>query len=95
MAGNTAVGGWALRPLAQAGPEQVAYATAHGFKGLERKVVILVDAAAEDADEADALMYVAMSRARLRLFVVAPVSARTAFDARLRSAALAALVVGG
>lgn len=95
LAGNTAVGGWALRPLAQAGPEQVAYATAHGFKGLERKVVILVDAAAEDAAEADALMYVAMSRARLRLFIVAPESARVAFDARLRSAALAALAVGG
>ena len=94
LASSPSVGGWVVRPLTQAGADQVAYATAHAFKGLERKVVILVDAAADDADEVDALAYVAMSRARLRLFVVAPESARVGFDARLRSAALAALAIG-
>lgn len=94
LANAASIGGWTVRSMAQAGANQVAYTTAHGFKGLERKVVILIDAAAEDADEADALTYVAMSRARLRLFVVAPDSARAAFDARLRGAALAALAEG-
>jgi hypothetical protein len=94
LANSPSVGGWTIRPLTLAGADQAAYATAHGFKGLERKVVILIDAAADDADEADALTYVAMSRARLRLFIVAPESARAAFDARLSSAAIAALAVG-
>jgi superfamily I DNA/RNA helicase len=85
-----AIGGWSVRDLVDAGAGDLSYSTIHAFKGLERPVVIVVDADAASRDEADALLYVAMSRARLRLFILAPETARAAIEARLTMGALAA-----
>lgn len=90
VAGRTSVGGWPLRSLSEARAGDLAYSTAHAFKGLERRVVIVIDAEATSPDESDALLYVAMSRARLRLFVLAPETARPVLQDRMSTAALAA-----
>ena len=65
------IAGWSIRDLTHARPGDLAYSTIHAFKGLERPVVIIIDAEAASIDESDALLYVAMSRARLRLFILA------------------------
>ena len=65
------IAGWSIRDLTHARPGDLAYSTVHAFKGLERPVVIIIDAEAASIDESDALLYVAMSRARLRLFILA------------------------
>jgi hypothetical protein len=91
LVGDTPViGGWAIRDLTDVRPGDLAYSTIHAFKGLERPVVIIMDAEAHSADEADALLYVGMSRARLRLFILAPQAARAAIEQRLALGALAA-----
>ncbi|WP_237478297.1 nuclease-related domain-containing DEAD/DEAH box helicase [Lichenibacterium dinghuense] len=84
------VGGWPVRDIHAPG-QGVAYATAHAFKGLERKVVIVIDADARNEDESDAILYVAMSRARLRLFILAPETSRPIMEKRLTDAVLATL----
>jgi superfamily I DNA/RNA helicase len=76
--------------LTDARPGDLAYSTIHAFKGLERPVVIVIDAEAASVDESDALLYVAMSRARLRLFILAPQAARVGIEQRLALGALAA-----
>lgn len=84
-----AIGGWQLVDF----DEEAAglrYETIHSFKGLESPVVIIVEGGASTADESDALLYVGMSRARLKLFVLVRESNRTAIEARLTAAALAA-----
>jgi hypothetical protein len=84
------IDGWTIRDLSSAKPSDLAYSTIHAFKGLEKPVVIIIDAEAASADESDALLYVAMSRARLRLFILAPQAARGAIEQRLALGALAA-----
>jgi superfamily I DNA and RNA helicase len=84
------IGGWSIRELGQANSGELAYCTIHGFKGLERPVVIIIDAEAASIDESDALLYVAMSRARLRLFMLAPQTAHGAIEQRLALAAFTA-----
>jgi hypothetical protein len=88
--GTLSIGGWSIRELGQANSGELAYCTIHGFKGLERAVVIIIDAEAASIDESDALLYVAMSRARLRLFILLPESARGTIEDRLALSALAA-----
>lgn len=91
LVGNTpSIGGWAIRDLTDARPGDLASSTIHAFKGLERPVVIIMDAEAHSADESDAILYVGMSRARLRLFILVPQAARTAIEQRLAFGALAA-----
>lgn len=85
-----AICGWTIRDLPGAKAGDLAYSTIHAFKGLEKPVVIIIDTEAASADESDALLYVAMSRARLRLFILAPQSARGAIEQRLARGALAA-----
>lgn len=91
LAGVTSIGGWTVRGFADAKSTDLAYSTAHSFKGLERRVVIIVDAEGDTADESDALLYVAMSRARLRLFILAPETGRPVMEQRMAAATLAAL----
>jgi hypothetical protein len=88
-----AISGWRIRDLAEARRGDLAYSTIHAFKGLERPVVIIIDGEAATVDESDALLYVAMSRARLRLFILLPQAARGAIEQRLASSALAAVRV--
>lgn len=83
LARTTSVGGWRLGDLAVAGPEDLAYATIHSFKGLERPVVIVVEAGTSNPVETDSLLYVAMSRARVRLFVICREDARPVIEKRM------------
>lgn len=83
IAGVTAVGAWRLKDMSSAGSDELSYSTIHSFKGLERPVVIVVDAGSGNSEETDSLLYVAMSRARIRLFLVCPEEARQVFDRRL------------
>ncbi|GGK52595.1 nuclease-related domain-containing DEAD/DEAH box helicase [Salinarimonas ramus] len=93
LADVSKVGGWPLRDLGGAGPGDLAYSTIHAFKGLERPVVILIDVEGGSPEECDALLYVGMTRARLRLFIVAPAAVRPAMEQRMAAAALAAIGV--
>jgi UvrD-like helicase C-terminal domain/Nuclease-related domain/AAA domain len=61
---------WPVNDFENAGPQEIARSTIHAFKGLERSVVILADIDTRDAAEADNLLYVGMSRARTRLFLL-------------------------
>lgn len=80
--------GWALRdgPISS---DILAYSTIQSFKGLESQVVIVIDALGASVEDTDALLYVAMSRARLRLFVVAPDAGRELLDRRVIAALMA------
>jgi superfamily I DNA/RNA helicase len=69
--------------MSSADSDELSYSTIHSFKGLERPVVIVVDAGSGNSEETDSLLYVAMSRARIRLFLVCPEEARQVFDRRL------------
>lgn len=65
-------------------PERaVAYCTIHAFKGLEAPVVILVDVDDLGEGEGEALLYVGMSRARGRLYMLIAKDCRAAFDDKI------------
>lgn len=81
--------GWSLRDASAASSDALAYSTIQSFKGLESQVVIVIDALGASVDDTDALLYVAMSRARLRLFVVAPEPVRDLLNQRMIAAVLA------
>jgi Nuclease-related domain/UvrD-like helicase C-terminal domain/AAA domain len=89
VAGINTVAGWKIRDISSADPEAVSYSTIHAFKGLESPVVIVVDAGTGNTDETDALLYVAMSRARIRLFLICPEEARPVFSKRMMDGLLA------
>lgn len=83
------LGGWQVSDFSEA-CAGLRYETIHSFKGLESQVVIVVEAGASTAEESDALLYVGMSRARLKLFMLIDEANRTTIDERLTAAALAA-----
>jgi superfamily I DNA/RNA helicase len=83
LADTNSIGGWRIRDMYSADSDELAYSTIHSFKGLERPVVIVVDAATGNSEETDSLLYVAMSRARIRLFVICPEEARSTIDQRM------------
>ena len=58
----------------------VTFSTIHAYKGLESAVVILIDVRHIEAEREQALLYVGMSRARQRLFVLLADEARDAFN---------------
>jgi hypothetical protein len=91
---SNAIGGWRLRDTSSAGAGELAYSTIHSFKGLERPVVIVIDAGASGSDETDSLLYVAMSRARVRLFVICPEDARGRINQRITDWARAQTMAG-
>ena len=66
--------------------ECVRFSTIHSYKGLESRVVIIVDIDEIDDDRAQALLYVGMSRARNLLILFIHEHARGSVDARIRSA---------
>src|SRR5690242_18887621 len=57
---SNAIGGGRLNDTSSSGSGDLAYSTIHAFKGLERPVVIVIDAGASGPDETDSLLYVAM-----------------------------------
>lgn len=67
----------ALYPLRsiQGSDERVSYSTIHAFKGLEARAVIVTDITSLN-DEQRALLYVAMSRSRIRLVLLMHESCR-------------------
>ncbi len=89
LTGRRAIDGWALSESMGAHEECLVYSTIHAFKGLERPVIILIDVASGQPDEADSLLYVGMSRARLRLFILCPEESRPSIEERLARGAAA------
>jgi hypothetical protein len=70
LAGVQKIGSLRVRRFEEGDPEAANYTTIHAFKGLERTAVILIDIANDLGPASDALLYVGMSRARSRLFVL-------------------------
>lgn len=64
------IGGLKVRRFEDSDPDAANYATIHAFKGLERTAVVLIDIGNDLGADSDALLYVGMSRARSRLFVL-------------------------
>jgi hypothetical protein len=64
----------------------VRFSTIHSFKGLESPVVIVVDIDEVDADGPQALLYVAMSRARSLLILMIHERARKSVERRIKAA---------
>jgi KaiC/GvpD/RAD55 family RecA-like ATPase len=87
---RTSIGGWSLRDLPDVNSGDLAYSTIHAFKGLERPIVIIVDAEGASKEDSDSLLYIGMSRARLRLFILAPETTRALNEQRMAAAAVAA-----
>jgi hypothetical protein len=85
LARVTRIAGWPVRDFDQAQAHEVARCTIHAFKGLERAIVILANIDTKNADEADNLLYVGMSRARTRLFLLCSNGTRDLINARIIS----------
>jgi superfamily I DNA/RNA helicase len=61
----------------------VAYSTIHAFKGMEAPIVIMVDVDDLSEGEGESLLYVGMSRARLRLYMFIAAQCRAEFDRKV------------
>jgi hypothetical protein len=83
LAGFSSVSGWRVRDFSMAGPDDLAYGTVHSFKGLERPVVIVIEAGNSNQVESDSVLYVAMSRARVRPFVICREDAEATIERRM------------
>lgn len=61
-----------LQPIREIGADKsvTGYSTIHAFKGLEAPAVILTDISAVSGDTAEALLYIGMSRPRLKLVML-------------------------
>jgi DNA helicase IV len=66
-----------LRPLQQAAEDEIGYCSIHAFKGLEAPVIVVTDVSRLGDPGANALLYVAVTRALHHLVILA--------DARLMS----------
>jgi superfamily I DNA/RNA helicase len=73
------------------GEAVVRYSSVHAFKGLESPAIILTDIENINDDQAKALLYVGMSRARVRLHVLINERLRSSYDAMLTAGLKAAL----
>lgn len=69
----------------------IRYSSVHAFKGLEAAAVVLTDIEAIEDDQAKALLYVGMSRARIRLHVLMHERLRSSYDSMLDAGLKAAL----
>jgi UvrD-like helicase C-terminal domain/Nuclease-related domain/AAA domain len=85
LARLTRLANWSVNDFERAGPQDIARSTIHAYKGLERAVVILADIDTKDAAEADNLLYVGMSRARTRLFLLCSTATRELINERIIS----------
>jgi len=65
--------------------ESVTFSTIHGFKGLENSCIILVDIDRISDAEFKSLLYVGMSRAKVRLVILIDERARTEYNELLRT----------
>jgi hypothetical protein len=69
----------------------VRYSSVHAFKGLEAPAIVLTDIESIDDVQAKALLYVGMSRARVRLYVLMNERLRSSYDSMLTAGLKAAL----
>jgi hypothetical protein len=69
----------------------IRYSSVHAFKGLEAPAVVLTDIEGIVDEQAKALLYVGMSRARVRLHVLMNERLRPSYDAMLTAGLKAAL----
>lgn len=82
-AGRASVGsiGVQLAPIRQVQDSHtIPFASVHAFKGLEAPAVIITDIDRLDDEKARSLLYVGMSRARNRLFLLMNESCRSSYD---------------
>jgi hypothetical protein len=82
-AGSASAGsiGVRLAPIRQVQDGQtIPYASVHAFKGLEAPAVIITDIDSLNDERTRALLYVGMSRARIRLFMLMHESCRASYD---------------
>ncbi len=63
----------------------IAYSTIHSFKGLERAIVILTDFDTVNSDRDRALIYVGLSRAKLKAYFFCQTKAKSHFQQALRN----------
>lgn len=87
------VDGIVFAPYRQAGNDSgvIRYASVHAFKGLESAAIVLTDVEKIGGDQANALLYVGMSRARVQLYILMNERVRPAYDALLDAGLKAAL----
>lgn len=85
LAGLSRLANWPVNDFDKAGPQEIPRSTIHAYKGLERSVVILADIDTKDTAEADNLLYVGMSRARTRLFLLCSAATRELINERIIS----------
>jgi hypothetical protein len=76
------VDGVPFTPYRHAGRSSVSirYASIHAFKGLESAAIVLTDVEHIEDEQAKALLYVGMSRARVQLFIVMNDRVRPTYD---------------
>ena len=82
-AGSASAGsvGARLAPIRQVQDGQtIPFASIHAFKGLEAPAVIITDIDSLNDERSRALLYVGMSRARIRLFMLMHESCRASYD---------------
>ena len=89
LADVQSVSGFAIGDMSTGGnstQNRINFCTIQSFKGLESRVVILVDVDDIDGDEPQSLLYVGMSRARNLLILMLNESARSSLNRRIRDA---------
>jgi DNA polymerase III delta prime subunit len=65
------------------GSSSIRFASIHAFKGLESAAIVLTDVEHIEDEQAKALLYVGMSRARVQLFILMNDRVRPTYDALL------------
>jgi len=83
IAGLKDIAGYQLADAAAGVPQKpgsLLFSTMHGFKGLERMVVVALDMDEIGQDQWSMLHYAGLSRARCLLFTMVPTSTRKAYD---------------
>ena len=88
IAGMTDIAGRQLVDAAADVPVNVGallFSTMHGFKGLERMAVVVLDMEEIGEEQWSMLHYAGLSRARCLLYVLVPSSARKAYDRQARA----------
>jgi ATP:corrinoid adenosyltransferase len=78
---NMKIPGLNVAPVRRlSGTRTIGYASIHAFKGLEAAAIILTDIEKMDDEHSRALLYVGMSRARIRLVMLMSENCRKSYD---------------
>jgi ATP-dependent exoDNAse (exonuclease V) beta subunit len=90
LAGAAEIGGFRIADLAAlngAAPplDAIPYATIHGFKGLESPIAIIADVNDVTSADEQALLYIAMTRARSSLSLYLDIRIQALVETRLKA----------